>query len=337
MRMKKYRGQMQLPGPMETPIETHDNAFIRFLKSHSVYGFQGHSLYDVGKYFLNALFKENINIRATSLSFNFFLSLFPILIFLLTLIAYLPVKGLKSGLIQEIDLLLPDASSKALSSTIYEILNQPHSGLLSFGFLLALYFASNAYHTMINTFNRRLPQRRQRNWIQNRLMAILLTFMVSILAIITLFFVAKLVQFNGFVEKHDWMLESVLLFITAVLEYALLGGCVLICICVMYYFGPANKKRWRFFSAGSIFAWILSILSTLLFSVYVNNFNSYNKVYGSIGAIIALMILIYINTLVVLVGFDLNTSIEKAAISASKQSNKQKTSLQENTLNAPVE
>jgi membrane protein len=112
---------------------------------------------------------------------------------------------------------------------------------------------------------------------------------------------------------------------------------VLICICIMYYFGPANKKRWRFFSAGSIFAWILSILSTLLFSVYVNNFNSYNKVYGSIGAIIALMILIYINTLVVLVGFDLNTSIEKAAISASKQGNKPQTGLQENTLNTTAE
>ncbi|MCC7299164.1 MAG: YihY/virulence factor BrkB family protein, partial [Bacteroidia bacterium] len=331
-RPKSYRGQVELPKPMETPIAANDSGLIRFLKTKTIYGFQGHSIYDVGKYFLNALFRENLNIRATSLSFNFFLSLLPIIIFLLTLIAYLPVKGLKSGLIKEIQLLLPDSSSKALSSTIYEILNQPHSGLLSFGVLLALYFASNAYHTMISTFNRRLPQRRKRGWIHNRLRAVFLTLLITCIAIIALFIIAKFYQFNGYINKHHWAALGFFEFTLALLEYLIITGFVLIAISCMYYFGPSNKNKWRFFTAGSIFATALSLISTVLFTIYVNNFNSYNKIYGSIGAIIALMILIYINTLVVLVGFDLNTSIEKANISAKKQDAQKPIHLESNQL-----
>jgi len=316
IRSKTYRGRSDIHNPLETPVTKTDGRMVRYLKTNTIIGFHGHSIYDVGKYFLNSLFRENLTIRASSLSFNFFLSLFPILIFLLTLIAYLPIKGLKSGLINEIHLLLPETSSKALSDTIYELLNQQHSTLLSFGFLLALYFASNAYHTMINTFNRRLPQRIRRHWVHNRLLAIGLTFLITFYGILTLLFVSKFYQAETYIHKHHWFAEPVLAWIMVLLEYIVLMLFVLISISSVYYYAPATKHRWRFFSAGSILATILSILSTLLFSLYVNNFNSYNKVYGSIGAIIALMVLIYINTLVILVGFDLNTSIEKAAMTA---------------------
>lgn len=315
---------------METPVKPDDSRFIKYLKTHTVAGFYGHSQYDVGKYFLNSLFRENLNLRASSLSFNFFLSLFPILIFLLTLIGYLPVVGLKSGLINEIRLILPESSSDALADTIYEILDSHNSGLLSVGFLMALYFASNAYHTMINTFNRRLPQRIRRNWFQNRFMAIALTLLITSYAIIALFIVAELYKAGMYIHKHEWPGESVYKFIIALLEYLLIAALVLISISSVYYFAPATKNRWRFFTAGGILAWILSMVSTIAFSLYVNNFNSYNKIYGSIGAIIALMVLIYINTLVILVGFDLNTSIEKAALSAQKL--KSRSVLQENKL-----
>lgn len=289
---------------------------MRYLKTHSIKSFEGRSFYDVGKYFLRGLFRENLNLRASSLSFNFFLSLFPILIFLLTLIASLPVRGLKTRLIKEIGLLLPEASSKALSGTIYELLNNPHSGLLSFGFLLALYFASNAYHSMINGFNRRLPMRKRRHWVQNRLMAIFITLLVTCLAIITLYILTQFYQANNYIHKHHWDTRRFFKFLLLIFEYIVLMGFVLISISCMYFFGPANKRRWKFFSAGSFLASVLSIISTLLFSLYVNNFNSYNKVYGSIGAIIALMVLIYINTLVVLVGFELNNSIDKAHLTS---------------------
>lgn len=327
---RTYRGQSPVDVLPTTPVKKADTRFVRYLKTHTISGFQGLSLYDVGKYFLRGLFRENINLRASSLSFNFFLSLFPILIFLLSLIAQLPVKGLKTRLIKEIGLLVPDASSEVLSKTILELLSHPSSGLLSFGFLLALYFASNAYHSMINGFNRRLPLRKRRTWVQNRLMAIFLTLLITCLAIVALYILTQFYQANNYMYRHRWDTRVFFKYVLLIFEYLVLMGAVFIAISCMYFFGPANQRRWKFFSAGSLFASSLSILSTFLFSVYVNNFNSYNKVYGSIGAIIALMVLIYINTLVILVGFELNASIDKAHLTSEKYETESENSADQN-------
>jgi membrane protein len=303
---------------MESPITAEDGKLIRWLKRKTIRGFEGHSIYDVGKYFLNSMFNENINLRASSLSFNFFLSLFPSLIFILTLIAALPVKGLKTRLIKELRLLLPESTWKEISSTIIELLNHQNSGLLSFGFLLALYFSSNAFHSLINSFNRQLPERRRRNWFQNRFQAVGLTCLVGAMVVTALLILTWMFQLNSYMEKHHWFGLALWQFIIAFLEYSLIAGLIFTAISSFYHFGPAHKHKWHFVSSGSIFASILSILSTYFFSVYVNNFDAYNKIYGSIGAIIALMVLIYINCLVVITGFELNTSIDKARITKAK-------------------
>jgi membrane protein len=316
---KTYRGISKSEIFADTPIKKEDARVIKYLKKHTLPGFEGRKIYDVGKYFLRSMFRENLNLRASSLSFNFFLSLFPILIFLLTLIAQLPVRGLRTRLIVEIALFFPKSTSDALQKTIQQLLSHPNSGLLSFGFILALYFASNAYHTMINTFNRRLPQKTRRTWIQNRLRAIFLTLLVSVLAIVTLYVLTQLNRFDGYILGKHIQLKNVISFLLHFIEYSIIIFFVFVAISSMYYFGPGNKKPWKFFSAGSILAGTLSVISTFGFTVYVNNFNSYNKVYGSIGAIIALMVLIYINTLVVIVGFELNASIDKAHLFAENE------------------
>lgn len=302
----------------ENPVVATDGRIIRWLKNKTIRGFEGHNLYDVGKYFLNSLFKEDLNLRASSLSFNFFLSLFPTLIFILTLIAALPVKGVKSRLITELRLLLPESTWKEISSTIYELLNQQNSGLLSLGFIMALYFSSNAFHSLINNFNKRLPEKRKRNWLQNRIQAVGLTLLVGTMIIIALIFITWMFQLAGFMQRHHWFGLPLWLFLISLIEYTLLAGLIFTAISSFYHFGPAHKRKWNFISPGSIFAGVLSILSTYLFSLYVNNFDAYNKIYGSIGAIIALMVLIYINCLVVIVGFELNTSIDKARITKKR-------------------
>ena len=299
-------------------VQPADGPVVVWLKKKTIPGFDGHSIYDVGKYFLRSLFRENLNLRASSLSFNFFLSLFPSLIFILTLIAALPVKGLKTRLIQELRLLLPESTWKEVSGTIYELLTHQNSGLLSFGFVLALYFASNAFHSLINSFNRRLPEKRRHNWVQNRLRAFGLTFLVGFMVILTLLLLTWLFQFNMFITRRHWPGMGMWTFILGFLEYILIIGLIFTAISSFYHFGPAHQFKWRFISPGSIFASTLSIVSTYSFGLYVNNFNAYNKIYGSIGAIIALMVLIYINCLVVIVGFDLNTSIDKARMSKAR-------------------
>jgi membrane protein len=294
------------------PENQPTHPLLKYLQTIKPKGFGGENLYTVGRYFLRAMFMENLNMRASSLSFNFFLALFPALIFLLTLIAYLPITGLKTQFIRELSLIMPEQTFKEIRSTILEILNKQNSGLLSFGFITTLYFASNAFHLLINAFNRRLPNVKKKNWFQIRGRAVFMTFWVSILIIIGLFLITMAYQSVLFIKTHRWPLSEVYTFIITIFEYLVLIALFLIGISSLYFFGPANQKRWKFFTAGSTTATVLSGISSWGFALYVNNFNTYNKVYGSIGAIIALMILIYINVLTIIVGFELNVSIEKA-------------------------
>lgn len=286
--------------------------FLLYLQRTRLKALQGESLYNVGKYFFRSMFMENLNTRASSLSFNFFLALFPAIIFLLTLIGYLPLYGLKTQFIKELSLVLPKQTFREVQGTILEILNKQNSGLLSFGFITTIYFASNAFHLLINSFNRRLPFAKKKNWVQIRGKAIFMTFWISILIIVALLLLTWAFQSVTYIKLHEWPLAGVYEFLILLLEYLVLATLFQIGISSIYYFGPSNTKRWRFISAGSVTATVLGGISTIAFGLYVNNFNTYNKVYGSIGAIIALMILIYINVLTVIVGFELNVSIEKA-------------------------
>lgn len=285
-------------------VKPTDSKLVKWLKAKTLTGFKGHSLFDVGKYFFRSLFKETLTIRASSLAFNFFLALFPLLIFLLTLMAYLPVTGVKTRLLYELKTLLPDSSYKIVKSTILEIIKFQNGGLLSMGFILALYFSSNAFHTLINTFNRQLPVKKRRGWIKNRLRAILLTVIISLMVIVMLLILTYLFKLK--MPK----------FLFLCIEYFFIGCGFFAAVSCIYYYGPSHINKWRFFSPGSIFASVFTLLSTVLFGIYVNSFNAYSKIYGGIGSFLALMVLVYINMLLIIVGFELNASIEKAVLHA---------------------
>jgi len=300
--------------PLPNNPAWQDLWIMRKLKQYSISGFQGHSIYDVGRHFFKALFREEFTLRATSLAFNLFLALFPALLFLFTLIAYIPVKGLRYRLIRELDFFLPDAAFQAISETINDIIANQNGSLLSFGFLLAIWFSSNGFHTLINTFNRRLPRKRKRNWIQNRAIAIGLTVLIAMMLIAAVIIIVYAGYLQTWIYKHKIVNRSTLRFLISSTEFLVLTGLVFLVISSLYRFGPATVKKWQFASAGSITATLLCMVSTALFSVYVNNFGSYNKIYGSIGAIIALMVLLYINVLAIIAGFELNSSIERAVM-----------------------
>lgn len=305
--------------PVEIQEEKQLHPVLQYFKRTTLKGLNGHSIYDVGKYFFRSMFLENLNIRATSLSFNFFTALFPALIFLLTLIAYLPIKGIKSQFIQQLALILPKKTYEEISSTILEILHKQNSSLLSFGFILTIYFASNSFHLMINTFNRRVAIPQKKSWLHIRGKAVFLTFWMCILIIFFLLLITWSFQIESYMEAHKWPLFSLYSVILTIFEYLLMCALFLFAISSIYFFAPSNHQRWRFFSVGAVFTTVLSILTTFGFSLYVNNFDSYNKVYGSIGAILALMVLIYLNIMIILVGFELNASIDKVEISKKRK------------------
>jgi membrane protein len=286
--------------------------------------FQGASLFSVFQFFFKGIVNPKFNLYAGSLSWNFFLAIFPSLIFLFTLIAYLPGHALQKQILLQIDFFLPQDSYKVIKSTITDIVKHQRSGLLSVGFLSALYFASNGVFSMMLAFDSNFSDedKKKRNFFQKRGQSILLT-----LGITTLIFLAMGVMIGGslvssYIIRHHILNKGVMLFIVSIIQFITLSALVFFIMSTLYYFGHSAKKRWRFFSPGAIVASVLSLISTYVFTSYVDGFDSYNKLYGSIGAIIVMMLLIYFNTLCVLVGFELNMSID-TVVKITQQKRKQ--------------
>jgi membrane protein len=298
--------------------------FVNFLDNIIPPGFQGASLFSVFQFFFRGIINPKFNLYAGSLSWNFFLAIFPSLIFLFTLIAYIPVHNLQKQILIQIDFFLPKDAYKIIKSTITDIVHKQRSGLLSLGFLSALYFASNGVFSMMLAFDSNFQdeEKKKRNFFQKRGRSILLTLGITTLIFLSLTVLITGSYFSTYIIKHHIINKSVMLFVVSILQFITLSALVFFIMSSIYYFGHSAKKKWRFFSPGATVATVLSLAATYIFSSYVDGFNSYNKLYGSIGAIIVMMLLIYFNTLCVLVGFELNKSIE-TVVKITQQKRKQ--------------
>ena len=297
---------------------------VNFLDNIIPPGFQGASLFSVFQFFFRGIINPKFNLYAGSLSWNFFLAIFPSLIFLFTLIVYIPVHNLQKQILIQIDFFLPKDAYKIIKSTITDIVHKQRSGLLSLGFLSALYFASNGVFSMMLAFdsNFQEEEKKKRNFFQKRGRSILLTLGITTLIFLSLTVLITGSYFSTYIIKHHIINKSIMLFVVSVLQFITLSALVFFIMSSIYYFGHSAKKKWRFFSPGATVATVLSLAATYIFSSYVDGFNSYNKLYGSIGAIIVMMLLIYFNTLCVLVGFELNKSIE-TVVKITQQKRKQ--------------
>jgi membrane protein len=271
-------------------------------------GFEGLSLYLVSKFFMQGIKNGALNMRATSLAFSFFLALFPSVIFLFTLIPYIPIDHFQDELFNLMKSLLPKAAFEATEETIFDIIKNPRGGLLSFGFISALYFSTNGFNAMINAFNETYHQIETRKPIIQRLVALLIVIVTTILLLTAIaLIIGTEFAFRRFIEKDNveyYLIYYGQWFILVTLCYSFIS--------FNYFMGPKSSKGWRFFSAGSVFATILTIITSIIFAYYVNNFGNYNKLYGSIGTLIVIMLWLYINSLILLLGFDLNVSISRA-------------------------
>lgn len=282
--------------------------FIKATRKIILPGFEGLSLYVVSKIFFKGLKDGAINMRASSLAFSFFLALFPSIIFLFTLIPYIPIDSFKENLFELLQQLMPSNAFKAAEETIADIINNQRGSLLSIGFFTALYFSTNGFNAMINAFNESYHSFETRKPLFQRLVALLMVFIsVTLISTAIGLIVFTELVFNTADLGHGFT------------YYLLLGGkwgtLILLCFAFIsfnYYLGPKRKKDWKFFSVGSMFATILTVVTSIAFSYYVNNFGNYNKLYGSIGTLIVIMLWLYINSLILLLGFDLNASVRAA-------------------------
>lgn len=281
-------------------------------KRISLPGFNKLPLYDVMAFFIKGMYEGVLGTRASSMAFKFFLALFPGIIFLFTLIPYIPIEGFDQQLFLLLQDVLPDSAYNLAVETIEDIILNKNGSVLSLNFILAMYFATNGVMGMVQEFNNGLNIENRRGFISQQivsfLLVIVLTFIliISIIGIISTTILSEFLLSQGFFDNES--IRSLVEVITWVIMFAL----IFFAISFIYYFGPSKKDKWRFFSPGASLASILIVISSLGFSYYVNNFAQYNKLYGSIGTLIVIMMWLYINSFVLLIGFELNTSLRSA-------------------------
>ncbi|MCX6229839.1 MAG: YihY/virulence factor BrkB family protein [Bacteroidia bacterium] len=274
--------------------------------------FDGIPLYDVGLFFWKSIVDGAISTRASAVAFNFMLAIFPAIIFVFTLIPYIPIAHFQTQLLNLLQSIMPQNAYIAVQGTIKNIVTQPRGGLLSFGFFAAFFFSTNGIVSVITAFNGSIHTIESRTWINQRLVALVLAVILTTLTTISIAMITLSQTFMKFMVKSGLLHSNIT-------YYLLLGGKWII-ICALFFFSyaflfylaPARKTKFRFISAGGTLATLLTIITTIGFSYYINNFGKYNTLYGSIGTLVVVMLPVYFNALNLLIGFELNVSIWQA-------------------------
>jgi membrane protein len=288
--------------------------FYRYLTdwARTVYipGFRPLPLYTVVVFFILEIQKTSLANRAAALAYNFMLALFPAIIFLFTLIAYIPIKGFQKNLLDLFALIMPSNAYAAFHDTIFDIIARPHGKLLSVGFLTALYFATNGVSNLMQAFNKSSLILETRTWLKRRFIALLLTIVISISLLIAIVIMTAGQAVIYYIK--DWLHSNAefWFWLIALSRWLIIIVIFFTSICILYRYGPSNKQKWKFINPGSVLATSLAILTSIGFTYYTNNFSSYNTVYGAIGTLIVVMIYLYLNSMILLIGFELNASVD---------------------------
>jgi len=286
------------------------NSLIEWTKSVVLPGFRPLPLYTIMVFFFGELKKSSLVNRASSLAYSFMLAFFPGTIFLFTLIPFIPINHFQDKLLDVLSVILPANAFTAFKSTMVDIVKNQNGKLLSFGFISALYFAANGVYNLMQAFNKSSLMVESRSWLKRQLIALTLTVVISfsLLFAITILIAGQTaisyLQTKVLSQWHFW------LYLIALVRWAIVIFIFFAVVSILYRYGPAHKRRWKFLSPGSILATTLAVLTSLGFSYYINNFSSYNKIYGSIGTLIVMMIWLYLNSLIILIGFELNASVD---------------------------
>lgn len=271
-------------------------------------GFEGLPVYNVLQFFRLQIRQQGLAERASAIAYNFIMALPPSLLFLFTLIPNLPFISKRSIKYQLHSLILDIIPSKIYNKQLIAFadtfIDGNKIGLLSFGLLLTLFFSSNGMMGIMRSFNKNYVGFEKRRGLQKRGIALRLT--IVIFGLLFGYFILLIMQ--GALLKMVVQSDTLRTIITYS-RWILIVLLVYLTIGFIFRYAPAVQKRWKFSSAGTVLATTLSLIATLAFSLFVTNFARYNALYGSIGTVMMLMALIYLNSLALLIGFELNVSI----------------------------
>ncbi|MCH7408215.1 YihY/virulence factor BrkB family protein [Belliella sp. DSM 111904] len=280
------------------------------------FGNPDQNVYDVGKIFLDQIRKDEIIERAGSVAFSFTIAMFPLLLFLLNMIPYIGIfftNVTTQNILLFIEEIIPPSIYSEAEATFLDIVSKPRQSLLSLGFFLALFLATNGVMSLMNAFNAVYRTKENRKFFQTRMIAvgIILVLVLTLCGAVVIMILGSSMLYT----ISDWEIVSsnVYYYLLAFFRFFVLLTVFMVATSFIFRFAPAVHDKWRFFSAGSITAGLLISLGFYLFSFYLNNFANYNRLYGSIGTMLAVMLWLFITSLIILVCFEINVSLDKAA------------------------
>lgn len=283
--------------------------FLHLIRQITLPGFQGVPIFDVLEFFIRNLLKESIANRAKAMAFSFFLALFPMLLFLFSLLPYFPIQGIINELYSALNEMLPADVYAKVINTMDEILTHKHTVLLSVGFLGTLVVSVNGMDSIMQAFNQSLNIIETRSFIKRKLLCLYLVLLLFVLVAVVLTIMMGYKHFTAYLLSRDLLAENFWYYAMNVGKWILMIAIGLFVISSIYYVAPVKKQRLNFFSAGASLSTVLFFLVTAGFRLYIENFSNYNALYGSIGTLIIVMLWIQLSCMILLIGYELNISI----------------------------
>ncbi|WP_456438675.1 YihY/virulence factor BrkB family protein [Psychroserpens sp.] len=296
--------------PIEDKLEKIPvvNLLLKFLKSIKLKVLEGLSLYDLLELYAIGIVKGALSTRASAIAYSFFMALFPFLLFVIIVIPYVPIEGFEVEFLNFLESFLPPTTTDFFYESIFE--NIKGGGLISSVFLVSILLMANGVNAVFSGFESSYHEQLTRNIFKQYIyalgvaliLAFLLILTVAVLGIFNIYVVENIVEY-AHVENEN---SSFLLVLSQYLFFIIM---VYLATATLYYFGTKEGKKFKFFSIGALFTTLLIILTSYLFGIYIESFGQYNKLYGSIGALLILMFYLWLNANILLLGFELNVSL----------------------------
>lgn len=283
------------------------NWLVQLGKKVKIPGLEGMSLYDVLEMYIIGIVQGALTTRAGGIAYSFFMAIFPFMLFVLTLIPYIPVDGFQEGLLSLISEVLPPKTFDAVDAVLIDILKNQYAGLLSFGFLVSIFLMTNGVNAIFGGFEYSYHVTEMRNvfraYFISMGVSLLMAFFLVITVALTVFYKVGLdkLKEKGWLENEIFWLQ--------IGRGAIFVLMIFTIVSILYRYGTKSSRLSRFFSPGSVLTTLLSIATFYIFSYYVTEFAKYNELYGSIGTLLILMLFIWLNAIILLLGFELNASI----------------------------
>lgn len=301
---------MSLNKSFESKLERFSSWWENKTKGILLPGLDGLTLYDLWEIYSGGIIKGTFSTRASAIAFSFFMALFPFLLFMLNLIPYIQIiDDFQLQFLIFMDSHLPPQTSIFFEDIFLDIANTPRGGLLSVAFILSIFLMTNGVNAIFTGFEFSYHTNANRSIIRQYIIAVGISLIMALLLLITVVLGVYLtyalddLDKLGLVPKDGIGAEMI--------KYSAFVLLVYIGVATLYFFGTKEARKAKFFSIGAFSTTILIMLTTYLFGLYIENFSSYNELYGSIGALLILMVYIWINSNILLLGFELNASLIK--------------------------